>query len=63
MYWLKWIDEVEALCGHDLDGNEATDGYSLDGCGDMFDSGMTPEDAFRAIVFNRRRVWVENQGA
>ncbi len=56
MYWLKWIDKVEALCGHDLDGTEWIDGYSIDGCGDMYRAGMTPKEAFYAIVRNRRRI-------
>lgn len=27
--WLAWVKKVEKLLGHDLDGNQDSDGYSL----------------------------------
>ena len=29
--WLAWIGRVEALLGHSADGDQRTDGYSMDG--------------------------------
>lgn len=28
--WARWYEQVERLLGHDLDGDQETDGYSLD---------------------------------
>jgi hypothetical protein len=43
--WLAWIDRVEDLMGHDSDGDQAEDGYSLDWFHDMYKSGMSAEQA------------------
>ena len=48
--WLNWINAVERMVGHSLDGDGTTDGYSLDQCGDWFDAGWTPERAAAAIA-------------
>ena len=40
--WLKWAAEVERLLGHDLDGNENEDGYSLDFAYEAFSAGHIP---------------------
>ena len=37
----KWAARVEKIVGHDLDGNQSEDGYSLDFALDSFNSGMT----------------------
>jgi hypothetical protein len=47
--WLRWIDEVEKLAGHDLDGDQAEDGYSMDGFHELFEKGRTPEQAVAEI--------------
>ena len=41
--WEKWTAKVERILGHDLDGNEDIDGYSLDGANAAFEAGETPE--------------------
>ena len=46
----EWIDRVECLVGFDLDGDEARDGYSLDGAFAMFGRGMSARNAAVAIV-------------
>ena len=38
--WLRWVDEVETLIGHSLDGDQKDDGYSLDYAYDQFASGV-----------------------
>lgn len=47
--WFAWGKKVEKLLGHDLDGNQATDGYSLDYAHDAFADGMS-EAAYVAEV-------------
>jgi hypothetical protein len=37
-----WAERVEKILSHDLDGDQITDGYSLDAASDAFDLGMTP---------------------
>jgi hypothetical protein len=44
-----WAERVEKLLGHDLDGNQDTDGYSLDYALDQFNSGMSAERYARAV--------------
>ncbi|MCK0441078.1 hypothetical protein MUG78_16890 [Gordonia alkaliphila] len=45
----RWIDRVEQLLGVDVDGDEAIDGFSLDGFDDMWEAGRTPEQAVAAV--------------
>ena len=40
--WLNWVDEVESFLGHSLDGDQRTDGYSLDYAYDLFMQGWKP---------------------
>lgn len=50
--YFRWCAKVEALLGHDLDGNDAAEtgcGYSLDEACDIFDSGTSPEDYVEEI--------------
>ncbi|MFC0313662.1 hypothetical protein ACFQNE_02635 [Gordonia phosphorivorans] len=44
----KWIDKVELLLGVSVDGDDETDGFSLDGFNDMWEAGRTPEQAVAA---------------
>lgn len=39
--WDAWIKHARQLVGHDLDGDQAVDGYSLDGAHDAFERGET----------------------
>lgn len=41
--WDRWIAKAQKLAGHDLDGDQETDGYSLDNAVDCFRAGMTVE--------------------
>jgi hypothetical protein len=47
--WDRWIERAELLAGHDLDGDDDVDGYSLDAAHDAFESGMSPETYVAAI--------------
>lgn len=51
--WERWVRKVERKLGHTLDGNQNTDGYSLDYASDFFQAGMTVDesvDEFRAEI-------------
>lgn len=47
--WLRWIDRAEKLLGHDLDGNQDRDGYSLDYAYDWFADGLSVEDYVASV--------------
>ena len=51
--WLMWIEEVEKLLGHDADGDQSTDGYSMDGFYDMFKTGMSAVSAVESLRVER----------
>jgi hypothetical protein len=42
--WYAWVRAVELKLGHSLDGNQQTDGYSLDYAHDAFADGVTVAD-------------------
>lgn len=42
--WLTWIDQAQGIVGHDLDGNQDTDGYSLDFAHDAWSANLTPRE-------------------
>lgn len=48
--WEHWVRRAEKLLGHDLDGNQGTDGYSLDYAYDHFDAGDTPTDYVTEVI-------------
>lgn len=39
--WLRWCRRAEDMLGHDLDGDQAADGYSIDGAYDAFREGAS----------------------
>lgn len=39
--WLSWCGRAEDMLGHALDGDQATDGYSLDGAFAAFREGAS----------------------
>ena len=41
--WERFVRKVEAILGHGLDGDDQTDGYSIDTAHDFFAEGETPE--------------------
>lgn len=42
--WLAWVEVSEGLLGHDLDGDQDADGYSLDYAHDAFCADLTPAE-------------------
>lgn len=54
--WLKWAAEVERLLGHDLDGNENEDGYSIDFAYEAFSAGHIPASYAGDVAKKKRRI-------
>lgn len=42
--WLRWVGKAERIAGHDLDGDQDVDGYSLDFAFEAFRAGMSAAD-------------------
>lgn len=47
--WFAWIATAQTIAGHDLDGDEREDGYSLDVAYQAFRDGKTPRDYILTI--------------
>lgn len=47
--WERWIDQVEALLGRSVDGDQRVDGFSLDGFYENWKASMSPAEAVAAI--------------
>lgn len=57
--WERWIDRVEELLGHTVDGDVNLDGFSVDTFADMFAAGLSAKVAATRI---RRAVFVTPDG-
>lgn len=56
--WLAWCKAVERLLGHDLDGDDESEGYSLDeayACWEAGDSPQTYVDEVRGRLRYQQR--------
>lgn len=40
--WINWVNEIERIAGHSIDGDQAKNGYSLDHAYDKFEQGWQP---------------------
>jgi hypothetical protein len=49
-----WIAHVETLLGHSADGDQDTDGYSLDHFSDDFAAGLTSAQAVAQNLARRK---------
>lgn len=57
-----FVTNIEFELGHDLDGDQDTDGYSIDLAYDMFASGSEVEDAveeFKVLKENAKPAFLE----
>lgn len=54
--WDKWINRAEALLGFELDANEETDGYSIDGAYAAFKAETTPQEYADEVRANLKRL-------
>ncbi|MCV7256939.1 hypothetical protein H7J86_32670 [Mycobacterium hackensackense] len=48
--WERWVDELEAHLGHSADGDQNTDGYSMDHFYAQWKSGMTAAAAAASVT-------------
>jgi hypothetical protein len=48
--WLAWVAAAEKLIGHSLDGDETTDGYSLDGAYAAFEANLTAAEYVAEVI-------------
>ena len=48
----KWAARVEKILGHDLDGDQSTDGYSLDFALKAYEAGATVENYSADVIAN-----------
>ena len=46
IHWEKWAEKVEELLGHDLDGDQEEDGYSIDYAYDFYMKHQSVQAAF-----------------
>ena len=56
--WEAWCKKVEKLLGHDLDGNQRRDGYSLDYAHDAFADGVAPETYVAEVRHDKKLITV-----
>ena len=52
--WEQWVDRVEVVLGHSLDGDQAVDGYSMDDAHDAWESGAEVGDYVNTVRWNHR---------
>jgi hypothetical protein len=48
-----WAARLEKILGFSIDGDEKTDGYSVDGCLEMYRQGKRPLDAAHAVLWRK----------
>lgn len=48
--WERWVDELETQMGHSADGDQESDGYSLDGFYSQWKARLTPTAAAAAVT-------------
>lgn len=52
--WLDWVTDLETTIGHDLDGDIAADGYSLDWIYTLWTAGHSVDAALDLINTAKR---------
>lgn len=50
--WMRWVNKVEKLLGHDVDGDGHKDGFCIDWMRDAFMAGATPYEHVEEIRAN-----------
>lgn len=53
--WIKWTNYVETYLGHDLDGDQEKDGYSIDHAYDAYRGGMTAKAYASLVIYGPSR--------
>lgn len=53
--WLKWAKAVEKIMGHDIDGNQERDGYSIDYAYAAWEAGDSARVCAEEFIIDRNR--------
>lgn len=59
--WERWVADVEGRVGHDLDGDQATDGYSMDAAYVAFGAGLMPVQYAARVLASQQIVALEKR--
>lgn len=51
--WLTWVNKVEKLVGHSIDGNQDCDGYSIDFAYSCWEAGDSAELYAADVLLNK----------
>ena len=54
--WLEWVDDVEQTIGHDLDGDQTADGYSMDWIYALWKQGLAVDVAVEMIDQSKQAI-------
>ncbi len=54
MSWNRWTNRAEKLFGHNLDGDQDIDGYSLDYAYKAWQDGLTPKQYVAKVGLSQR---------
>lgn len=52
--WIDWITDLENTIGHDLDGDQSYDGYSLDWVYQLWKEGHSVDGALALVNDSKR---------
>lgn len=55
--WEIWAEEVESILGHGIDGDQLTDGYSLDFAHKAYRYGLSPMEHSTAVRIAKDALW------
>lgn len=53
--WNQWIEDLEAILGHSMDGDQVVDGYSLDYAHEAFNAGLPPFEYSQKVTDTKAR--------
>lgn len=54
--WIEWVTDLEETIGHDLDGDQQADGYSLDWVYQLWKKGHSVANALEAVTASKREL-------
>jgi hypothetical protein len=60
--WFRWIARAEKVYGRELDGDQVTDGYSMDSAYEAYESGMTADAYVSRLPHGSHTVGVNAKG-
>lgn len=54
--WIEWVNDLEDTIGHDLDGDQQADGYSMDWIYQLWKQGHSVDQAVHDITASKREI-------